>query len=77
MLERAGGRHRIGRAVEGGKEAVAFAAALHQRPAVPLDHRRRQGVVTSQGVSHRLGVLLPEAGVALDIGQEERDRARW
>jgi len=34
-----------------------------------------QGIVAGQRRPHRLGVLLPEAGAALDVGEEKGDRA--
>src|SRR5207249_4570813 len=59
------------------KEAVTFAATLHQGPAVPLNHDGRQGVVTGEGAAHRFRMLLPEPRATLDVGEEERDRAGW
>ena len=33
-------------------------------------------VVAREGVAHGVGVLLPQAGGPLDVGEEERDRPR-
>ena len=43
--------------------------------AVGFDRLAEEGVVASQGSLHRLGVLLPEAGAAFDVGEEKSDRA--
>src|SRR5205823_2848516 len=44
--------------------------------AVGFDCLAEEGVVASEGLAHRLWVLLPEAGAALNVGEKEGDRAR-
>ena len=36
----------------------------------------QEPVVAGQGGAHGVGVLLPEPGAALDVGEQERDGAR-
>jgi hypothetical protein len=75
-LERGGGSDGVGCAGEDGEEAVAFAPAFDD-PAVGLsDGGCHEGVVAGQRRAHRRGVLLPEAGAAFDVGEEEGDGPR-
>src|SRR5262249_8866077 len=43
--------------------------------AVGLDGRLEAGIVTSESEAHGVGVLLPELGAPLDVGEQEGDRA--
>ncbi len=57
---------------EGAVDAVA--GHLHDVSVVGGDCVTQDPVVACQHVFHRLGVLLPEAGRALEVGEQERDR---
>src|SRR2546423_33151 len=43
-------------------------------PVVGLDRGTEESVVTGEGEAHRLRVLFPEAGAALDVRKQEGDR---
>jgi hypothetical protein len=75
LLEGEGGGEGICWTREDGEEAVAFAATLDHLAPVLLDASGQKNVVASEGEGHGVGVLLPEAGVALDVREQERDRA--
>ena len=67
-------RHCVGCSAE--RSVQAIAGGLHHM-AVALLHRASQDlVVARQRIAHRLGMLLPEAGRALEIGEQERHRPR-
>src|SRR5207247_2508555 len=59
-LRRDGGGQGLERGREGGAEGVAD--RLEDMPAVALDRRAQQGVVTREGNPHRIGMLVPAAG---------------
>ena len=63
---------RVGRGGERGVHPVA--GGLHHVAVVRLDRRTQDLVVAGERGLHRVGVLLPEAGRALDVGEEEGDR---
>jgi len=44
-------------------------------PAVVLEHLPEQGIVARQRGLHRRALLFPQAGAALDVREQERDRA--
>ncbi len=48
------------------------ACGLDHRTTVVFDGRAEDGVVFSKGRPHFLGMLLPESGAPLDIGEQER-----
>jgi hypothetical protein len=41
------------------------------------DNLREQGIVAGHDLAHRLRMLLPQAGRAFHVGEEEGQRARW
>jgi hypothetical protein len=56
---------------EGGAELIAD--RLEDVPLVGFDGLAQDGVVVGEGALHGLGVLLPEPGAALDVGEEKGD----
>ncbi len=52
----------------------AVARRLDHVPTVRLDGAAQDGIVAGQRPLHRLGMLLPEARRALEIGEQERHR---
>ncbi len=48
------------------------ARLLHDVPAVPFHRLARERVVARHRRAHPIGLLLPEAGAALDVGEKER-----
>ena len=38
-----------------------------------VKHGAQQGIMASQGSTHRLGILFPAGGATFNIGEEERD----
>jgi hypothetical protein len=77
LLESEGGGHSVGRVGEDGEEAVSLAALFDERAGVVGDNRGGEGVVAGERRFHRLGMLLPEACAALDVGEQKRDCSRW
>src|SRR5262249_29555194 len=76
------GSNSIGRTRKHGEAAVTFTTWAHQRAVVVLDEHLDQLVVARERRLHRITVLLPLAGAALDIGEQEghcpcRQRACW
>lgn len=67
------GRHTLRCGVEGGAERVPD--NLEDVAAGQLDRLVEQPVMADQGALHRLGMLLPEPRAALDVREEEGDRA--
>ena len=67
-----GRREGIGSRGKGGTELVAD--RLEDLAAMGLDGGAEKRVMASEGSPHRLGLLLPEAGAALDVREEECDR---
>jgi hypothetical protein len=59
--------------VEGRVHAVA--GHLHHRAVMTLDRLARKRVVGCQRWLHPLGLLLPQADAAFDVGEQERYRA--
>ena len=68
---RVDGGHGVG---EGGERAVA--GRLEHVPAVRFDGLADDRVVAFQFDAHRVGLLLPQARRALDVGEQERHDAR-
>ena len=67
------GQHPVGR---GGERRVrAVAGGLDDRAAVRLDRGAHDRVVARQRGPHRLGLFLPQAGRAFDVGEQERHRS--
>ncbi len=58
---------------EDGKEPVA--GVLHHPAAVILHCPAYDGLVPTQSGGHRVGILLPCSGAALNVGEQERDVA--
>ncbi len=67
------GGHALRRGVEGGAERVPD--NLEHVAAGQLNRLLEQSVMADEGVIHRLGMLLPEPRAALDVREEEGDRA--
>ena len=61
-------------AVEHGKQPVA--GRLDDGPAGSFDRGCEQAIVGFERDGHRLAMVLPEAGAALDVGEQERPRRR-
>jgi hypothetical protein len=47
---------------------------LEDVAAVGRDRLAQEGIVAGEGVSHRLGLLLPELGASLNVGEQESQR---
>src|SRR5262245_61935701 len=45
--------------------------------AMSLDRQAQNGIVAGEGCPHSLGVLFPQAGAALDIGENKSDSSSW
>jgi hypothetical protein len=77
LLERAlGGDGCLHRTKGVGKSrAERIAHRLEDVAVVGSDRLVEEGVVTGERFPHRLGLLLPEAGAAFDVGEEKRDGA--
>src|SRR5262249_5887625 len=58
---------------KGGAEGVAD--RLEDLAVVRLNRGVEAGVVSGEGEAHGVGVLLPELGAPLDVGEQEGDRA--
>ena len=71
-LGRKRGPQRLVGLVEGGVEGVP--GGLEDVSSVGLDTGAEQGVVSCEGGAHGVGVPLPQAGAALDVGKQERER---
>src|SRR5712691_1351990 len=71
MLKGTAGGHGSGGMGEDGEETIPFALALHDHAGMLLNDRGEEGVVAGQSRPHRLGVLFPEAGAPLDVGEQE------
>ena len=56
-------------------EAVACGA--EDVTIVPVDDRADPLVVLGERLCHRIGGVIPERGRSLDVGEQERDIARW
>ena len=52
----------------------AVAGGLHDHAVVLGDCTPHDLVVARQALAHGVGMLLPQAGRALDVGEEEGDR---
>jgi hypothetical protein len=65
---------RVARPAEDGEDAVALAAALDDRAAVPGDAGRDQRIVAGQGPPHHRRVLFPEGRTPLNVGEQECHR---
>ena len=53
------------------------ADALEDVSTIGDDGVPQDGVVAGERVGHRGLVAIPEAGAALDVGEEKRDSPRW
>jgi hypothetical protein len=73
-LRRERGGKRVGRPREGGVHVVA--GHLHDLAAVGANRLAQERVVTRQPGAHQLGALFPQRGLALQVGEQERHRAR-
>jgi hypothetical protein len=69
-----GGGEGVGGGGEGGAELVAH--RLEDVAAVSLDGSAEEGVMAGKGSAHRLRMLLPKAGAAFDVREQERDGSR-
>ena len=68
LLKSYRGVHRIERIVKGRVHAVA--RHLHDGALVSFDCSSQDRVVACQRQAHALGFLLPQAGAALDVGEQ-------
>ena len=75
LLEGGSGGDGIGGARKDGEAAVALAAWPHDMPIVLGDDLLDQRIMPHERLAHRIAVLLPERGAALDVGEEEGDGA--
>src|SRR5262249_43609060 len=57
------------------KQAVPLATAADEGAPMRFDEGGSEGIVAGESRAHGPGVLLPETGAALDIGEEEGDGA--
>ena len=76
LLQRHGGRDRVGRAPEHRKSRVALPLGLEQTSAVRFDGPRNQLVVVLERRRHPLEIRLPQTRRPLDVGQQEGDHPR-
>src|SRR4051794_25733219 len=75
LLEGGSGGDGIAGTSEDGEATVAFAAWPYDM-AIMLSHDLLdQDIMSHQCMAHGIAVLLPERGAALDIGEQEGDRA--
>lgn len=65
------GRYSIGGMCEGGAEGIAH--RFEDVSTAALDGLPEEGVVTSQGTTHRFGMVLPEPRAPLDVGKQKSD----
>jgi hypothetical protein len=65
--------HRVRGGTKHGAELIAD--GLEDVTVVRDDGRAEQRVVAGEGIPHRGGLLFPEAGAALDVGEEKGDGA--
>jgi hypothetical protein len=54
---------------------MGIAECLKDMPAMGADNLTEECIVFSEGYSDPLGLLLPEAGAALDVGEQEGNRS--
>jgi hypothetical protein len=73
-LEGTGGDQGVDSASEDGEEAIAFAPAFDHDAPVLLDRLGEQRIMAGERLAHGLRVLLPQAGAALDVGEQKGDR---
>jgi hypothetical protein len=62
----------VGRCVKGSAKGIAH--GFEDVAAVGLNGGAEESVVAGQRLLHRFEVLLPEAGAAFDVGEQEGDR---
>ena len=67
--------YRVERRLEDDEPAVALAARLHRDAVVGGNRLIDRTIVLAQRLHHRIGRLRPQAGAALDVGEEEGDHA--
>jgi|SRR5947209_12494914 len=77
LLQRGGGSDGVSGAGKDREEAVAFTPAFDEDAVLLLDAANEQGIMTRDAGAHDTGVLFPEAGAALDGGEEESHCAGW
>ena len=70
------GRDRVGRACEDAEARVALTPRADDLAVVLLGQELDDRVVLDQRLAHLVGVLVPQAGRALDVREQERDRPR-
>ena len=71
LLRLEGGFEGHGSGGEGGAESIAD--GLEDGASIGLDGGAEEGVVASEGEAHSVGLFVPEASAALDVGEKERD----
>ena len=54
---------------------LAHSLSKRSGTAVGADNLTEECVVFAEGYSHPLGLLLPEAGAALDVSEQEGNRS--
>jgi len=75
-LERGSSGKGVSGAGEDRKQAVSRAPALQKGAAVGIDGGLSECIMPGERLAHRLGVLLPQAGAALDVGEDKGNRSR-
>jgi hypothetical protein len=69
-----GGRERVDRGSEDGRDPVAHRG--HDHAVMAVDRTVQDRVVAPEGITHRrLGLLLPQARRSHEIGEEKRHRS--
>ena len=75
LLESGSGGDGVGGTGKDREAAVAFSARPHDLSLVLGDDLLDKRIVAHEGSACRSRVLFPEPGAALDVGEEEGDRA--
>jgi hypothetical protein len=73
LLQGGSGGHGVGGLGKDGEAAVALPARAHEETTVPLDVLLYEDIMARQRLAHGVGVLLPQQGATLDVGEEEGD----
>src|SRR5262249_33277727 len=60
---------------EGSAEGIPD--GLEDGPAIGFGSGTQQGIMTCQGQTHGVGLLLPESGRAFNIGEKKSDGSCW
>jgi hypothetical protein len=74
-LESYGSGDRIDGAAEDREEAIPLSALLDKGAAVLGDDRTSERIMAGESGVHGRGLLLPEAGAGLNVGEQEGDRS--